>query len=158
MFRPTWLLEITLLARSKAIKNYTKSRSIVRLSGITFPTTFRDSLLTTNEWNDKKAHGERNRLSAIVDFWFFFSITISLRPVSIISLFLFRLSYRQIITTRAFRTHHHSHECPPPAKSHCLAQQDRNVICKNRLFQSSCAFVRPNISINVRLSSTETRA
>lgn len=33
-------------ARSKAIRNYIKSRSIVRLSGITFPTTFLGMLTT----------------------------------------------------------------------------------------------------------------
>jgi len=47
-YNPTpssFLPEIISSAR-KAIRNYTKSRSIVRLSGITFPTTFLGMLTT----------------------------------------------------------------------------------------------------------------
>lgn len=40
------LSEIISSARNKAIGNYTESRSIVRLSGITFPTTFLGMLTT----------------------------------------------------------------------------------------------------------------
>lgn len=50
------LPEITSSAR-KAIRNYTKSRSIVRLSGITFPTTFLGML--TTRYNLKKNKSAR---------------------------------------------------------------------------------------------------
>lgn len=44
-------------SRSKAIKNYTKSRSIVRLSSITFPTTLRDAHYSL-QLKETKAHDE----------------------------------------------------------------------------------------------------
>lgn len=56
------LLEITSSAR-KAIRNYTKSRSIVRLSGITFPTTFLGMLTTRYNLKKTKAHDEWNKFS-----------------------------------------------------------------------------------------------
>lgn len=58
------LLEITSSAR-KAIRNYTKSRSIVRLSGITFPTTFLGMLTTRYNLKKTKTHDEWNKSSVI---------------------------------------------------------------------------------------------
>jgi len=66
----------------KASKNYTKSRSVVRLSGITFPTTLRDAhyLLQLKE---TKAHDEWNKYRQLSTFSF--STSIFLRSYSFYS-------------------------------------------------------------------------